>query len=70
MYSMPLERSTMKLKELKVRVDHLILMNGADELEVLVKVEDAVFLPLVPNLDIDDNYYSLKDLCISAVGDK
>ncbi len=60
----------MKLKELRSRLDKWSSIHGADDLDVLVKVEDAILLPVIPNPDKDDNYYSIRDVCISLMETK
>ncbi len=60
----------MKLKELKARIDKILLIKGTDELDVLVKIGDPVLFPEPPNPHKDDHFYNLNDICVSALGRK
>jgi hypothetical protein len=60
----------MKLKELRERLNKWSEIKGADDFPVLVQVDDAILFPKDINVDSDDNYYSIRNICISVLQDK
>lgn len=53
----------MNIKNLKEKIKNLEDIGiNIDELEILVKIGDAILLPLELSTDLDDNLYSARDI--------